>query len=69
MVSNKKAMVSRSLRIGENTLAVLEKEALHMGIGITVHIRGILEQHVATRQLLDELVAVRNEFEIREALV
>ena len=53
---NKKPMVSRSMRLRPETLSVLENEASHMGIGITVHIRGILENYVSTRELMDSLV-------------
>lgn len=71
MVDNteNKAMVSRSLRLKESTLKVLEKEAKQMGLGITVHIRGILENHVATGELLVSLVGHSNDFQVREPLV
>lgn len=49
------AMLSRSLRIRKDTLDVLTAEAEAAGMGITVYIRHILEQHVATMQLLASL--------------
>lgn len=69
MQNDKRAMVSRSLRLREDTLKVLEKEAIHMNKGITVLIRDILEEYVATKELLESLVVRGNTFEVRESLV
>lgn len=76
MVNTKEnaVMVSRSLRLRPDTLKVLEKEAVQMGKGITVHIRDILEAHVSTKELLETLITlsqeeeVSNGFELRASL-
>jgi hypothetical protein len=44
------AMLSRSFRIHQDTLAVLEEEALKKDLGITVYIRRILESFVENLQ-------------------
>lgn len=49
------AMLSRSLRIRKETLDALTEEAKAVGMGITVYIRHILEQQVATTKLLASL--------------
>jgi len=67
--TEKQVMVSRSLRLRPDTLKVLEAEAIQMGKGITVHIRDILEGHVATNVLLKDLVAASNTFELRAQIV
>lgn len=76
MVNQKeyKVMVSRSLRLRPDTLAVLEREAVSMGKGITVHIRDILEAHVSTKELLENIITASqqeeaNTFELRASLV
>lgn len=43
---NNQTMVSRSLRIKPTTLTLLQEEAKNKGLGITVLIRQILENHV-----------------------
>jgi hypothetical protein len=43
MENTSTAMVSRSLRLHKDTLAVLKKEADKKGLGITVYIRSVLE--------------------------
>lgn len=46
MEKTNEAMVSRSLRLKKETLAVLHKQAELQGLGITVYIRKVLESLV-----------------------
>lgn len=51
------AMVSRSLRLRKDTLAVLHREAEKNGLGITVYIRTVLESLVENLEKNDEVSA------------
>lgn len=46
MEDKKSPMVSRSFRIGKDTLEALEEQAELQGLGITVYIRRVLESLV-----------------------
>ena len=46
MENKNEAMVSRSLRLRKDTLAVLKEQADLKGLGITVYIRTVLESLV-----------------------
>lgn len=46
-MEHKQAMVSRSLRLHKDTLAVLQEQADQQGLGITVYIRTVLESLVS----------------------
>lgn len=48
-------MVSRSMRIGKDTLAALEKMAEEANMGITVYIRFLLENYVTASKNIAQL--------------
>lgn len=58
-MSNETTMVSRSLRIKPETLRTLEKQAKETGLGITVFIRQILENHVSDTERHEDLFAMQ----------
>lgn len=55
------AMLSRSVRLPKTLLEDLQRQADQKGIGITVHIREVLESHVSTEKLLLELIEAATE--------
>jgi hypothetical protein len=55
MTNPSKAMLSRSVRLPKSLIEELQKQAELKDIGITVHIREVLEAYVSTSRLIEEI--------------